>query len=201
MASSLNAIFKFDFRFDDLSLTLTGSGRAIAPPVTAAVLTWAVIALRIGLSSGGLARLGDKEFRFIVDVLARGELNVNEFSTSCCPSGGVITTLFVSQRVCRIDTAIFGTIRRLARLSGFTNPLRDEVVVVARRLSSLEAARFTERFLRIISGPAFATAEDEEFTSVVAVGCEFGRLLWSIEGEVDFAFCSAQRCQEDVNKK
>lgn len=91
-------MFKFDFLFEDLSFTLP-SDRLVGDLEAAVDTASEGTALRMGLSSGGLARLGDKEFLFIVDVLARGELNVNEFSTNCCPGGGVITTLLLSLSV------------------------------------------------------------------------------------------------------
>lgn len=59
-------MFRFDFRLEDLSFSGRGERE---------------IAFWMGLSSGGLAKLGDNEFRFIVDVRARGELKVNDWST------------------------------------------------------------------------------------------------------------------------
>lgn len=91
-------MFKLDFLFEDLSFTLA-SERLVGDLGAAVDAVSKATAFRMGLNSGGLARLGDSEFLFIVDVLARGELNVNEFSTNCWPSGGVITTLLLSLSV------------------------------------------------------------------------------------------------------
>lgn len=127
--SSVKAMFRVDLRFVDLSL-----------------VSEQTFVLRIGLSSGGTAELGDKDSRFIVDVLARGALNVKDFST--CWTGGVTTTSPSSNRVCFMDTAMLGTIRRVE--SGLIKLFASDGFAVGSCV--VVAGLFTTRDLNTIPG-------------------------------------------------